>query len=156
MCMLSIVSAIYTRSELQNMKALEIEKQTKILIDSTLADIERNIIEYAKAGKTQYTFPFPGCETAIRGYEYLGAVPAPSSTSSTFRSFPHRIPLPSSTSSTFRSFPRRLPLPSAATTMELCEYVVNEVKTRFANDFPDTDVLYDDKSQYKMYIIKWD
>ena len=139
MCMLSIVSAIYTRSELQNMKALEIEKQTKILIDSTLADIERNVIEYAKAGKTQYTFPFPGCETAIRGYEYLGAVPAPSSTSSTFRSFSHR-----------------LPLPSAATTMELCEYVVNEVKTRFANDFPDTDVLYDDKSQYKMYIIKWD
>ena len=114
MCMLSTVSAIYTRSELQNMKALEIEKQTKILIDSTLADIERNIIEYAKAGKTQYKFPFPGCETAIRGYEYLGA------------------------------------------TMELCEYVVNEVKTRFANDFPDTDVLYDDKGQYKMYIIKWD
>ena len=139
MCMLSIVSAIYTRSELQNMKALEIEKQTKILIDSTLADIERNVIEYAKAGKTQYTFPFPGCETAIRGYEYLGAVPAPSSTSSTFR-----------------SFPRRIPLPSTVTTMELCEYVVNEVKTRFANDFPDTDVLYDDKSQYKMYIIKWD
>ena len=115
MCMLSIVSAIYTRSELQNMKALEIEKQTKILIDSTLADIERNVIEYAKAGKTQYTFPFPGCDTVIRGYEDLGA------------------------------------------TIERCEYVVNEVKTRFANDFPDTDVLYDDKSQYnKMYIIKWD
>ena len=136
MCMLSTVSAIYTRSELQNLRPLEIEKQTKILIDSTLADIERNVIEYAKAGKTQYTFPFRGCKTAIIGYEYLGAVPA--------------------RSSTFRSFPHRIPLPSAATTMELCEYVVNEVKTRFANDFPDTDVLYDDKGQYKMYIIKWD
>ena len=110
-CMLSTVTAKYTRSELQNMKALETERRTREFIDANLGMIERDVINYAKEGKTQYTIRFPGCDTVIRDYESEGA------------------------------------------TKEQCEYVINELKTRFANDFPDTDVLYDATGKY---IIKWD
>jgi len=110
-CMLSTVTAKYTRSELQNMKALEIERQTREFIDGNLNTLETDIINYAKEGKTQYTIRFPGCDTVIRDYESEGA------------------------------------------TKERCEYVVNELKTRFTNDFPDVDILYDATGEY---IIKWD
>jgi uncharacterized protein YllA (UPF0747 family) len=38
-------------------------------------------------------------------------------------------------------------------TIDRCEYIVNEIKTKFARKFPNVDVLYDDKGQY---IINWD
>jgi hypothetical protein len=38
-------------------------------------------------------------------------------------------------------------------TIDRCEYIVNEIKTKFARMFPNVDVLYDDKGQY---IINWD
>ena len=100
---------IYTRSDLQNMQAIEIARQNNEFIDSSINELERNIIANAKQGKTQYIVQFEGCDNILRVYE--GA------------------------------------------TIDRCEYIVNEIKTKFARKFPNVDVLYDDKGRY---IINWD
>jgi len=100
---------IYTRSDLQNMQAIEILRQNNEFIDSAINELENNIIANAKQGKTQYIVQFEGCDNILRVYE--GA------------------------------------------TIDRCEYIVNEIKTKFARMFPNVDVLYDDKEQY---IINWD
>ena len=99
----------YTRSDLQNMQAIEILRQNNEFIDSAINELENNIIANAKQGKTQYIVQFEGCDNIVRSYE--GA------------------------------------------TIDRCEYIVNEIKTKFARKFPNVDVLYDDKGQY---IINWD
>ena len=102
---------IYTRSDLQNMQAIEIARQNNEFIDSSINELEKNIIANAKQGKTQYIVQFEGCDNIVRGYKSMGA------------------------------------------TMDRCEYIINQIKMRFARKFPGTDVLYDDKGRY---IINWD
>jgi hypothetical protein len=51
---------IYTRSDLQNMQAIEIARQNNEFIDSAINELENNIIANAKQGKTQYLIQWKG------------------------------------------------------------------------------------------------